>query len=178
MLRFVSKLAKPQQQQTPYPGGIHTIMKISLAIILPLLALILAALAWWQWHHQPQNLYTLPVNQSCNLHMAKCHTTFANNDISLDITPKPIPIAKTLQIHTQIEHLPVVKVQLDINGSNMYMGYNRVSLTKQNDGSWTGKSLLAFCTTDKMNWQLTLLIDLADGHQIQAPFLLSTPYQP
>jgi hypothetical protein len=84
--------------------------------------------------------------------------------------------AKQLNVTAKINGTIPTQVQLDINGSNMYMGYNRVTLKPQAEGNWSGKSLLAFCTTDTMQWQLTLLIDLSDGTQIQAPFLLTTPF--
>jgi hypothetical protein len=60
----------------------------------------------------------------------------------------------------------------------MYMGYNRVNLTQTAPNEWQGKSILSFCTIDEMQWQLTLLIDLADGRQVQAPFPLITPFKP
>jgi hypothetical protein len=151
-------------------------MNSKLILILPAATLLIAALVWWKQQAPSQAVYSLPVATNCQLHSTACSVTYKDATIRLDVTPKPIPIAKALTIQTDIKGIAPLKVQLDINGSNMYMGYNRITLNQQADGAWTGKSLLAFCTTDAMSWQLTLLIDLPDGSQLQAPFPLITPF--
>lgn len=147
------------------------------AFIVPTLALIISAVLWWANQKPAQKVISFDLIHDCQLHQKACHSQYQNIDIHLDITPKPVPIAKTLTIAARISGVEPVRVQLDINGSNMYMGYNRIDLSAQPDGDWTGKSLLAFCTTDRMQWQLTVLVDLADGSQLQAPFLLTTPFK-
>lgn len=152
-------------------------MKRVLLLTLPLLALIAVGLLWWQLpptSNQPTWALNSPLN--CDLHHHDCHIQQDDLQVSLSIHPQPIPIAKSLQVHSRIQGLDIVKVQLDINGVNMYMGYNRVTLNSDNGIDWHGKSILSFCTIDQMQWQLTLLIDLADGTQVQAPFPLVTPY--
>jgi len=146
--------------------------------LFPLLALVLAAISAIIWQRPATNNITIaPLAQNCNLHLAPCNSFVDNHEIRLDITPKPVPIAKALTFNATLADLPVAQVQLDINGSNMYMGYNRITLTQQDKGQWNGKSLLAFCTTDEMQWQLTLMVDLTDGRQLQIPFPLTTPYR-
>jgi hypothetical protein len=151
-------------------------MNIKWTLILPSVTLLIALFLWWTQHAPAQNITSTPLAKACNLHQQACYNTHQDIKLSLDITPKPIPIAKQLAVNAHIEGVTPTRVQLDINGSNMYMGYNRITLKQQADGSWTGKMLLAFCTIDRMEWQLTLLIDLADGSQLQAPFPLTTPF--
>jgi len=146
-------------------------------LIVPAIALLMAFFVWWtQQGGATQNIKTLKLDPLCQLHLHACTTHDQNLSVTLTITPKPIPIAKQLNVTVAIDGIHPTQVQLDINGSNMYMGYNRITLKQQEDGNWTGKSLLAFCTTDAMQWQLTLLVDLPDGTQLQAPFPLTTPY--
>lgn len=153
-------------------------MKKWILFAAPLFALLLSALAWWWTQPTPQvNAKILPIPSQCQLHTDNCVIEQEGIRIRLSIHPQPIPIAKALNITAEIQGIPVEKVQLDINGSNMYMGYNRVALTHTEGDVWQGKSILSFCTIDEMQWQLTLLIDLADGRQIQAPFPLVTPYK-
>jgi hypothetical protein len=147
------------------------------AMMVPTLALVVAAALWWTDQKPAQRVISFKLVDNCQLHQQTCHSRHQNVAVYLDITPKPIPISKTLSVNANISGVEPVRVQLDINGSNMYMGYNRIGLSAQPDGNWTGKSLLAFCTTDSMQWQLTVLIDLADGSQLQAPFLLTTPFK-
>jgi hypothetical protein len=154
-------------------------MKKWLLFMLPLVTLVLSALAWklYQPSNQP-SISLLPMSSQCQLHINDCVIEHEGVSVRLSISPRPIPIAKSLNIIAEIAGVDPEKVQLDINGSNMYMGYNRVNLTQSNSNVWQGKSILSFCTIDEMQWQITLLIHLADGHQIQAPFALTTPFQP
>lgn len=153
------------------------IMTLKWTLIVPAIALLMAFFVWWtQQGGATQNIKTLKLDTLCQLHLHACSSHDQNLTLTLDITPKPIPIAKQLNISAQITGTTPTQVQLDINGSNMYMGYNRITLKQQEDGSWTGKSLLAFCTIDAMQWQLTLLVDLPDGSQLQVPFPLTTPF--
>lgn len=145
-------------------------------LALPAIALLIAVALWWTQRTPTQPIVNIELAKNCQLHQQACISRYQNITLTLDITPKPIPIAKQLNISAQITGTTPTQVQLDINGSNMYMGYNRITLKQQTDGNWTGKSLLAFCTTDAMQWQLTLLVDLPDGSQLQAPFPLTTPF--
>lgn len=154
-------------------------MKKWLVLLIPLGALIISTLAWWSIQPAPQTHVTiLSMPNQCQLHTGDCVIEQDGINVRLSISPHPIPIAKGLNIMAEIQGIMAEKVQLDINGSNMYMGYNRMTLTATADNQWQGKSILSFCTIDEMQWQLTLLIDLADGRQIQAPFPLVTPFKP
>jgi hypothetical protein len=154
----------------------NLVMKFIYLVLIPLIALGTGLAMWWKQQTPQTNVHILPLAEQCQLHQQACTIHAQGLTVTLDVAPKPIPIAKQLSIKANITGAMPSKVQLDINGSNMYMGYNRIPLVQQEDGSWAGKSLLAFCTIDKMQWQLTLIIDLNDGTQIQAPFPLTTPY--
>lgn len=115
-----------------------------------------------------------PVDSSCNLHQQSCSTVNGDAEVSLKISPHPIPIARPLGIEVETKNLQIKKMELDISGINMYMGYNRVELQSTNPNRFVGTSMLAFCTNQKMLWQITLMIHLADGSQIQIPYELET----
>jgi hypothetical protein len=125
-----------------------------------------------------QNATVWPLDKRCNLHQQACTATHGDQAVTLSITPRPIPVAKLLQVEVRLRNIPAKQVALDISGLNMYMGYNRVNLKQQAQGVWTGSSMLAFCTNDTMQWQLTVLIDTPDGQQIQVPFYLETHRNP
>jgi hypothetical protein len=154
-------------------------MKKWLLFVIPFSAILISALTWYWIQPTAQiNTRILTMPSHCQLHTGDCVIEQDGISVRLTISPQPIPIAKALNVTADIQGVDAIKVQLDINGSNMYMGYNRVSLTQTATNEWQGKSILSFCTIDEMQWQLTLLIDLADGHQIQAPFSLITPFKP
>ncbi len=116
----------------------------------------------------------LPMVKDCNLHRQACTLTDGNRRITLNIAPKPIPVAKPLTVTVTLHGIKAKKVQLDISGINMYMGYNRVDLHPVNETTWQGRAILAFCTNEKMIWRVTVLITTPDDQLIQAPFQLVT----
>ncbi len=121
-----------------------------------------------------ENISQWPLIQNCDLHQQACESKMGDAKAILKISPHPIPIAKPLGIEVELQNLQVEKLELDISGINMYMGYNRVNLISTKPGHYVGTSMLAFCTTQKMEWQITLIAHLADGSQIQIPYQLVT----
>ncbi len=112
--------------------------------------------------------------QQCNLHQQACTAEHNGQKVTLDITPKPIPVAKPLHAKVILSQLKAQQIQLDISGINMYMGYNRLPLDKTDAHHWQGSTMLAFCTHNKMDWVITLIIGKSDGHKLRIPFYLET----
>lgn len=120
-------------------------------------------------------------NPSCQLHHGLCsleHKTQQTvQKITLSISPNnPIPVAHLLNAQVTLQNINASMVQIDITGINMYMGYNRTTLIASPDkpNVYTGKIMLAFCTSDKMDWDISVLVMPPKGKLIKAPFLLST----
>lgn len=119
---------------------------------------------------------TWPLVEDCDLHQQTCQAQHAEARAILTIQPQPIPLAKPFQVDVQLENIEAQTLELDISGINMYMGYNRVTLTAdaEQPGRYTGTSMLAFCTNEVMEWQISLLLHQADGRRVQIPFKLIT----
>jgi hypothetical protein len=83
-----------------------------------------------------------------------------------------------LKINVSLQNIAAKSVALDISGLNMYMGYNRVALKQVKPGLWQGQSMLAFCTNQAMEWQLSVLITTEADKQLQIPFYLETQRNP
>ena len=142
---------------------------------MPLFLLIFAAAILQGCSNSEQSHITQwPSPTTCDLHSESCTATMGDAQVTLKISPHPIPIARPLGIEVELENLNVQSIELDISGINMYMGYNRVTLTPANDNRYIGTSMLAFCTSQKMLWQITLMIHQKDGTQIQIPYTLET----
>lgn len=120
---------------------------------------------------QDANLW--PTAANCDLHTGPCTIEHDGAKVTLQINPHPIPIARPLGVQLTLEGLNPSEVQLDISGINMYMGYNRVPLMSTKPNRWVGTSMLAFCTAEKMEWQVTVMLT-ENGKEIQIPFLLET----
>lgn len=115
-----------------------------------------------------------PMDKTCDLHNKSCTATHEGATATLKISPHPIPIARPLGIEVELNGINPTEMQLDISGINMYMGYNRVPLKSSKPNHWVGTSMLAFCTAEKMEWQITLLLKMPDGKEIQIPYYLET----
>jgi len=155
----------------PTPNGATLCAMIRAIFLLGLLALFTGC-------SHNDNTTTWPLDKTCDLHRQACTATQGDQAVTLSISPRPIPVAKPLAVQVRLRNISARSVALDISGLNMYMGYNRVALQQGAPGVWQGKSMLAFCTNDTMQWQLTVLIDTPDGRQIQVPFYLETRRNP
>lgn len=122
----------------------------------------------------PDNITLWPLLKTCDLHQQSCTAEQDQARVNLKISPRPIPIAKPLGIEVELNGLTASKVELDISGINMYMGYNRVTLRSTKPDRFVGTSMLAFCTNQKMEWQITVIVHQPDGKQVQIPYYLET----
>ncbi len=117
---------------------------------------------------------TWPMVTNCDLHHQACTATHESARVTLDIRPRPIQVARPLEVSVSVAGMTPQSVALDISGVNMYMGYNRVELQPAGVGHWTGHAMLAFCTNREMVWRVSVLMTLKDGRRISVPFRLVT----
>lgn len=113
---------------------------------------------------------------NCDLHKGLCKLQKGKQSVTLDISPNnPIPVAHLLDATVKLTGFHPQNVQIDIAGINMYMGYNRTTLVPLDSQSNTyhNKIMLAFCTSEKMDWEISVLIT-QDNKITKVPFLLST----
>ena len=108
--------------------------------------------------------------RDCDLNVSTCAVRRADgSSAQLEILPRPIPAAQTLQVvwrepaeqagqghQTSPGALPdalPASVELQFDGVDMDMGFNRARLTRQADGSYAGNAMLPVCTTGAMRWR-------------------------
>lgn len=123
---------------------------------------------------QADNVTLWEMDKNCDLHTQACTANHNGASATLKVSPHPIPIARPLGIEVDLKGLNPSQVQLDISGINMYMGYNRVPLKSAKPNRWVGTSMLAFCTAETMQWQITLMLTMPDGSEVQIPYYLET----
>lgn len=152
----------------PYPKHRLWSLVASLAFLL-----LLANLQGCSQQDQT-NATLWPMDKSCDLHTQACTAEFEEAKATLKVSPHPIPIARPLGIEVDLQGINPSQVQLDISGINMYMGYNRVPLKSTKPNRWVGTSMLAFCTAETMQWQITLMLTMPDGKEVQIPYYLET----
>lgn len=112
----------------------------------------------------------LQPDPGCDLQRAPCTAALPEGGhLRLALTPRPIPVARPLEVAVGIDGLRVDKVAVDFAGVDMSMGYNRQTLQAEGTGRYGGQTTLPVCVTGSMLWQATLLVD-AGNQRIAVPF--------
>ena len=110
---------------------------------------------------QPKTDIVLPLS-SCNLNQQACVATLPDgSQMEFSIEPRPIPALRPLQLQASFRGGAVRRVEVDLAGTDMKMGYNRPLLEAHgDDGSrFSGPASLPVCITGSMEWEATVLVD-------------------
>ncbi|RDE25190.1 hypothetical protein DV711_06435 [Motiliproteus coralliicola] len=63
-----------------------------------------------------------------------------------------------LDYRVQLKGFEADKVEIDLQGKDMYMGELRMKLERGEDGFYRGRGQLPACTTEEMTWRATVWI--------------------
>ena len=137
--------------------------KIGLALGLLIFAAIKIVMIFW-WQDKQNHLPKTQIQAACNVLTQGCtflnSATFRLHDVRDNKSPFQIIITGLP------ENVQSVSASFDMQ--DMDMGFNRVDLIKQADGSWQATSVyLPFCTAARHDWRVTWLVD---GARFQAAF--------
>jgi len=106
----------------------------------------------------PKTDVALPMS-NCDLGRQACVATLPDGgQLEFSIEPRPIPSLKPLQLQATIRGSQVRKIEVDLAGADMKMGYNRPVL-EESKGRYGGLAHLPVCITGKMAWQATVLVE-------------------
>lgn len=112
----------------------------------------------------------LQPDPGCDLQRASCAAALPDGGrLYLALTPRPIPVARPLDVVVEIEGLRADQVAVDFAGVDMGMGYNRITLQSVDAQRHVGQTTLPVCVTGRMLWQATVLVD-AGSQRIAVPF--------
>ena len=148
---------KPSRPKRHYP--------LNIFILVTLLAILLAV--WYATDYlgdrQTGDVRWYPA-APCQLPKETCTAELqAERKILFDLhseEPKPLellPITVQLQGFSE-EELDSLNLELDLQGRDMYMGYNRTPFEHQGDGVFTASPLLGICTDEVMVWRASVMI--------------------
>ncbi len=143
-------------------------------IALLLLALcVLAAYKIWPLLN-PDIAATAPLDPECDLRAGPCNGIFADGGkVSFSISPAEIPVVRPLQFEVRLESLDVRDVEVDFQGVDMNMGYNRAKLKQVGEGRFSGTGILPVCVRYAMEWEARVLLQ-TDRGLLAAPFRFIT----
>jgi hypothetical protein len=93
------------------------------------------------------------------IHRGPCTTEAAGRQVTLEVDPKPVRHMTDLTFKVTIVPCPDLPstLLLDLSMPGMYMGKNRVSLTKKRNGTWQGTGVIVRCMSGRKLWQATIL---------------------
>ncbi len=148
----------PDQRKKPTP--------INLLILVTLAGILLAI--WYVTgylnNQQASNVTWYPA-ASCQLPQEVCSANLTGQQ-QLTFTlhnqqPKPLehlPLSVELKGYSEAE-LENLQLEIDLQGRDMYMGYNRTTMTYAGKGVFTANPILSICTEDIMVWRASVLIN-------------------
>lgn len=145
-------------------------------ILFGLLVLVLIGVLGykvWPFLHAPLLLIAEP-DGDCDLRSGPCEARFPGGAlVGLEIRPNAIPTATPLSIDVVLSGLDAQSVEIDFQGVEMYMGFNRGALSETEPGRYQGRGMIPVCVRTRMTWEARVLIHTPDG-LLAAPFRFDT----
>jgi hypothetical protein len=140
------------------------------------LAMIVALIATAIIGHQfspllmPKADVTGVVEPGCDLQRRACPATLPDGGrLEFSITPRPIPFLQALRVEVTITGIEARKVEVDLAGETMNMGYNRSELSATSAGRYAGEMSLPVCVSGGMTWAATVIVQ-TDRQRIAVPY--------
>ena len=134
-------------------------MKLAVILLLAFIFGVGSYLAYQTWLPSPlksSEPILLISEANCFLQERTCIASHQQVQITLALSPQPVPLMKPVQVSMQVHGLNHLEaIELKIEGVNMYMGFQNVQLTKQSDNEWQGSFTLPICSESEMHWQVT-----------------------
>jgi hypothetical protein len=107
---------------------------------------------------------------NCDLQRRACPATLPDGGrLELSITPRPIPFLQALRVELTIAGIEAKKVELDLAGATMNMGYNRSEFSATGPGRFAGEASLPVCVSGGMTWVATVIVH-TDRQRIAVPY--------
>lgn len=111
---------------------------------------------------------------NCFLQEHSCTASTEQAQITLTLTPHPVPLMQPVQASIKISGLNDLNaIELRIEGVNMYMGFQNVQLVKQSNTDWQGNFSLPICSETEMQWLVKVALS-SPQQNYQASFNLVT----
>ena len=144
------------------------------ALVGALLAALLVTVLLKLMVFAPAKPLTLPLDATCSLSSAMCSAPLPDGGaLEFSLGPRRTPLLKPLAVAIRIAGSDARAVEVDFSGVNLPMAFNRADLTTDGDGAYLGQANLPLCSTGRMEWRATVLVESA-GKKIYVPFRFET----
>lgn len=135
-------------------------MKIRLSAFDAAIILGIFLIAAFIFAIMPKWRVEVPVQPQCDLNRQSCAVELPNKArLEFAIEPRPVPSAKPLALKATVSGSNPDEVAANFAGVSMNMGDNRSALTSSGSGTYAGTATLPVCTTGRMLWRATVLVE-------------------
>lgn len=108
----------------------------------------------------PKADVTVQPDPVCNLQRESCSVSLpAGGTLELSMGQHPIPMVKPFSLQVKASGFTPDRVEIDLAGVDMNMGYNRQELKSIGEGRFETEMTLPVCITGQMDWQATVLVE-------------------
>lgn len=122
----------------------------------------------------PQTAAVAPLDSSCDLRAGPCTSPLpGGGSITFSLSPRSIPVMQPLLLEVVVDGIEANGAEVDFQGVDMNMGFNRPRLSAAGGGRFSGQGLLPVCVRDAMEWEARVLIESELG-LLAAPFRFVT----
>jgi hypothetical protein len=122
----------------------------------------------------PQVLASAPLDPACDLRSGPCTARFADGaEVRFGLDPRTLFPMAPLRIEVEVRGVEARSAEVDFAGTDMNMGYNRVTLTQTQAGRYEGQGMLPVCVRNRMEWEANVMLRTAAGTLV-APFRFET----
>jgi hypothetical protein len=99
------------------------------------------------------------VRVECDVQRAACEARLGDRGVTLDITPRPVATMRDLTFTLSLTGEPPAETpHIDLNMVAMDMGPNRVELTRDDTGVYTGAGVIVRCPSGKRTWMAAVTV--------------------
>ena len=150
----------------------NRILWLGVALLFLALAGVAAYTVWPLLN--PEIARSAPLDPNCDLRAGPCVGELPGGGrISLSIQPQSIPVVTPLQYEVRVEGMEASSVEIDFQGVDMNMGYNRPKLQAVEGGLFKGDGMIPVCVRDAMEWEAKVMVRTGQG-LVAAPFRFIT----
>ena len=96
---------------------------------------------------------------NCDIQNQPCIQTVFGQQVTLDITPKPVKAMENLTFHVKVTGQPLSQLPfIDLGMPGMEMGPNRVELKPAGPNTFSGQGIIVKCPSGQTIWKATVSI--------------------
>ncbi|AOY59308.1 MULTISPECIES: hypothetical protein [Desulfococcus] len=104
------------------------------------------------------------VMQNCDIQRGPCTQPLGSGSATLEILPRPVRAMRDLTFRITLAVDPAdgstlsAPPYIDLDMPDMFMGYNRVHLTPERPGIWSGTGVIVRCPSGIPTWKAVLTV--------------------